>query len=95
MLASLEKIIMFDQLKPIMQNGERYIVVENGEPQYVVMSFDDYRGLLGTESKKTGSNPSRFHGGEWERANVELSSSLEPLAGNVDPATVRLEDLPL
>ncbi len=101
---------MFDQLKPIMQNGERYIVVEGGRPEYVLMRFSDYAriaghrestGVRGEYGRAPGQNP-----GEWERANAELEEvrATEPAARtadfgtafpSADPTTIRLEDLPL
>lgn len=97
---------MFDQLKPIMRNGERYIVVEAGRPEYVLMRFSDYAALAAGKRDNPGhKTPSA---GEWERANTELEevrASAEPpyapSAGtgsphlNPDPTTIRLEDLPL
>lgn len=97
---------MFDQLKPLMQNGERYVVVEGGRPEYVLMRFSDYAALASAKRDNPGhQNPS----GEWERANAELeevkTAAVEPMFGasgrvgasnpSPDPTTIRLEDLPL
>src|SRR3989338_6900016 len=102
---------MFDQLKPLMKNGERYIVVEEGRPEYVLMRFADYAILTGgrrdvpawpTDTHHAASEPR----GGWERANIELEEVgvSEPAARAVgfggptpiaDPTTIRLEDLPL
>lgn len=97
---------MFDQLRPLMQNGERYIVVEDGRPEFVLMRFHDYASLA--RSPNPGRNPGRAPTNpEWERANAELEEvresapaihtagapDLSPLAA--DPTTIRLEDLPL
>ena len=41
---------MFDQLTSIIQPGERYIVVEDGKPQYVIMRFSDYAAFAGGRS---------------------------------------------
>lgn len=99
---------MFDQLKNIMQNGERYIVVENGKPEYVLMGFADYVALVASGRK---DNPGHGRGSKTEelaKANAELEevrayteSMNAELAGMpvmtpaADPATIRLEDLPL
>ena len=101
---------MFDQLKPVMQNGERYIVVEGGRPEYVLMRFADYVRIAGNRGNTTAEGgyrraPER-NPGEWERANAELEEVrvTEPMARTVDfdavlpqadPTTIRLEDLPL
>lgn len=71
---------MFDQLKPLMQNGERYIVVEGGRPEYVLMRFADYAtlaaGLPVRQAGRTGNPghhaPRSVRTDEWERANAEL-----------------------
>jgi hypothetical protein len=101
-------IDMFDQLKPLIQNGERYIVVEGGRPEYVLMRFHDYVSLAGSRRGSSGGNPG-YTSGEWERANVELGEvrvpplehefraefATEPIVPAADPTTIRLEDLPL
>lgn len=102
---------MFDQLKTLMQSGERYIIVEGGRPEYVLMRFPDYALLAGRRDFTSPLADSRHvpppeHRGEWERANVELEevSASEPMARTIefgtplpasDPTTIRLEDLPL
>lgn len=100
-------VSMFDQLKPLMQNGERYIVVEGGRPEYVLLRFIDYVALAAGRR----DNPGYHHRtpevrSDWERANAELGEvgepkvrtaefSTEPIAQPADPTTIRLEDLPL
>ena len=100
---------MFDQFKPLMQNGERYIVGEGGRPEYVLMRFQDYARLV-----EGGKNPGYAQelagrAGEWESVNAVLEevggrqphfpaessprSELPPTPA--DPTTIRLEDLPL
>lgn len=102
---------MFDQFKAIMQNGERYVVVENGRPEYVLMNFADYVAMVATGRKGDNPGHNRASGdtGGWEKVNAELKEVESPreendfrveLAGMPttqapDPATIRLEDLPL
>lgn len=99
---------MFDQLKAIMQNGERYIVVENGRPEYVFMHFADYvamvatSGQAGNSAPQPGSKSSGFAhvNAELEEVRLQDSDFRVELAGMPpapmpDPATIRLEDLPL
>ena len=82
---------MLEQLKPIMQNGERYIVVEGGKPEYVVLRFQDYVGLASMRSNPMGeSRMPEIRSAEWEAANAELEEGRA-----TDPTTIRLEDLPL
>lgn len=92
-----------------MQNGERYIVVENGRPEYVFMHFADYVALVATSGKTGGGNPSTSNpkSGGFVEINADLEEAHSPdndfrveLAGMPpsplpDPATIRLEDLPL
>ena len=98
---------MFDQLKPLIQNGERYIVVEGGRPEYVLMRFDDYSTLVKSKRSNPGGSASARSPAEWERANAELEERRSPaetfhseftaeaLTPSPDPTTIRLEDLPL
>lgn len=102
---------MFDQLKPIMQNGERYIVVESGRPEYVVMRFPDYVGLIARMDGSPSYRPRmpETRSAEWAAVNAELeearattadlrpefAAAPETMAGAMDPTTIRLEDLPL
>lgn len=98
---------MFDQLKPLMRNGERYIVVESGRPEYVLLRFEDYATLVGRTAVPMGTIREAAASGRssgWERANAELAEAgiaevgIPPgLSGMPasDPTTIRLEDLPL
>lgn len=99
---------MFDQLKPIMQNGERYIVVEGGKPEYVLMRFHDYVTFVERRSGNPGhGRVSEGRTADWERASVEFEDmaarpdplrpelAVEPGGMMTDPTTIRLEDLPL
>lgn len=95
---------MFDQLTSIIQPGERYIVVEDGKPQYVIMRFSDYVALGGGRSAAA-------LGAGWEadlgRVNAEFQTNrtraadappdLLPTAPAAvpDPTGIRLEDLAL
>lgn len=102
----------FEQLKPLMQNGERYIVVEGGRPEYVVMRFQDYTALAsGRRRDNPGHSASPFEVRHADLANVnaeleevrlrepeprpDFPAGLGTPGLPADPATVRLEDLPL
>ena len=101
---------MFDQFKGIMRNGERYIVVEGGRPEYVVMNFADYVALMAS-GKKGNSDRDRdgqvFSSPDVSRANAELEeirareSEFKTALADAgvplapDPTTIRLEDLAL
>mgnify|MGYP001577498008 CR=1 FL=1 len=100
---------MFDELKPLIQNGERFVLVEGGRPEYVFMRFQDYAGLIGTGRAARLAEAHRGHPeirtADWERANAELGESLAEIGADFsvpetvplakDPSTIRLEDLPL
>ena len=109
-LALVNKIGMFDQLKPIMQNGERYIVVEGGRPEYVLMRFQDYVQLVSYRKENPGEAASGDdHSRDWQSVNAvleevrarepygaqEFGGSPEVRPAAPDPTTIRLEDLPL
>ena len=97
---------MFDQIKSLMRDGERYIVVEGGRPEYVFMRFDDYASMVKGRMDNPG-HTSVKNPGAWERVNSELEEFgaraqathadfiTEPIQASADPATIRLEDLPL
>lgn len=79
---------MFDQFKPIMQNGERYVVVEDGRPQYVLMRFHDYVLLLATQQGTVLGSTSPFAGAArsgLEAVNAELSGATGAASGFADP----------
>lgn len=101
---------MFDQLKPLMQNGERYIVVEGGRPEYVLMRFHDYAAFVSGRKDNPGhAGSDDDRSGDWQSANAileevrardpygaqEFGASPEPRPAAPDPTTIRLEDLPL
>lgn len=98
---------MFEELKPLMENGERYVVVEHGKPEYVVLRFRDYVSLT-SGGHRHGQNAAGAPYAGLAGANADLASVRarspevefpeefpRPTPANEDPSTVRLEDLPL
>ena len=99
---------MFDQLKPLIQSGERYIIVENGKPEFVMMRFADYVILNSVQRVRSGDISAV---GDLASINADLASSRPPTSTPApelqsdfdsmtadiapDPGSVRLEDLPL
>jgi len=75
---------MFDQFKPIMQNGERYVVVEDGRPQYVLMRFHDYVLLLASQPGAARRTPTMVAAApqSFDALNVELAD-VAPAIGDV------------
>ncbi len=89
---------MWERIKKILQKeGGKCIIIENDQPAYIVMSFDEY------EKKKFVSDPvqketeSEFDKvnkdiAEWKAAEAEKNSDLvEPEESHQD---VEIEDLP-
>ncbi|MCD6500520.1 hypothetical protein J7K42_00685 [bacterium] len=73
----------FNEIKNLRpQNGERYIVVENGKPILVLMSFEDYEKFFFRGQKEI-----KFK--EKLTANPSSEKALEKNSGELT-----LEDLP-
>lgn len=82
-------------------------MVEGGRPEYVFMRFDDYVSMAKGKANNPGRNTPPKNPGAWERVNSELDEfgvraqaahadfMTEPVQTSADPATIRLEDLPL
>lgn len=68
--------------KLVKQNGDRFIFVENGEPELVVMSFREYEKLAGGDSNTRmhsnysnhSSEDSRHSSRPWNHSSAELAS---------------------
>lgn len=76
----------FLKFKP--KNGEKYIIIENGEPVAVLISFEDYKKNF-DKNEKEGFNQSELPYGSGEKEEfpkeIQASSQSEEL---------KLEDLP-
>lgn len=100
---------MFDELKPLIQNGERYIIVEGGKPEYVLMRFRDYAAVIsGRPTAASGRAVSpdirhadlgRINAGAGTLSRAEAGANAAAITGTApeagDPNAVRLEDLAL
>lgn len=78
--------------KKIIRKGEKYIMVEDGKPAYVVMHYDDYVGLVdhgGAPREAQGSFVAEDIGGFGSEAILAGPKLPE------DISKIRLEDLPL
>ena len=90
---------MFNNFK--IQKGEKFIMVENGKPAYVVMSYEDYENMLARRSAESSASHGRPHAGlandNIGRQEEEFSARLVMDTPNVpeDISKIRLEDLPL
>lgn len=100
----------FERIKNLVKrNGDKLILVENGEPEAVVMSFAEYTRITGNGSIAEPAHPSeeRFDMpnvptrlASWEAAEpleTEFVATEEPPRPDrpVHLADIRLEDLPI
>ena len=75
--------------KKFIRKGEKYIMVENGKPEYVVMHYDDYAELI---ERKEAAAMANLEGGF---ADFTADSILSGPNLPEDISKIRLEDLPL
>lgn len=97
----------FVKLKNLVKrNGDKFIMIENGEPELVVMSFQEYEKLSGLpssgkrtvnfgSSNKTGVEFADFGLGDIEETEFMLPSKTEGMGLPTRTEGVRLEDLPI
>lgn len=96
----------FSKIKQIVRgNGDKFIFVENGEPELVVMSFHEYEKLAVATSDKRHATSERSepppesqwpfsgHEGAPERAQVSVFDGEHGLPVRLED--IRLEDLPV
>ena len=93
----------------VKQNGDKFILVEDGEPEIVVMSFREYERMREQDKEHHGypaTDPARMrhkHGSPWRTAerSAEETEFTPPGDTTLRPSAparldeVRLEDLPL
>lgn len=95
----------------IRQTGEKFIVLENGEPELVIMPFSEYMKLAGRSSNMR-VNPTTLPMGMIEETKVEIGEAVlespsensrrfipsvvnESIGLPVRLEDIRLEDLPI
>ncbi len=87
--------------KIVKQNGDKVILVENDEPEVVVMSFAEYEKLTAHETAHMSGYRAEGHNGvRVEEAGFHETEFVRPAAVTVGDAflpseEIRLEDLPL
>jgi len=84
---------MFGNFRKIIKKGEKYIVVENGKPAYVVMHYDDYSDLVSRQDAAEVNEQTEFAGEDGGSFNAETILSGPNLPEDI--SKIRLEDLPL
>lgn len=77
--------------KNFIKKGEKYIVVENGRPEYVVMCYEDYALLIDGRGDK--GEPEGRAAGTYSDFTAETVLSRPNLPQDI--SKIRLEDLPL
>lgn len=85
--------------KLVQQNGDKVIVVENDEPEIVVMSFAEYEKLT-TPEQQTARSPRQEDLVRVESAGLRETEFIglvptTPRRAFLRPEEIRLEDLPL
>ena len=71
---------MWSSLKQLLKSNERYIIVEDGEPKYVILPYSEYQQLQNHNSSSILAKS------EVESVNVEIQGIKE--------GGLTLEDLP-
>ena len=68
----------FTRIKNLLRgNGEKLILVENGEPEVVVMSFSEYARIVGAASAAPALAPSEVWGAAPHPASVPAHATEE------------------
>ncbi|MCK4453980.1 hypothetical protein KAU51_01360 [Candidatus Parcubacteria bacterium] len=94
-----------DEIKNLIKiDGGKFIIVENGEPVLMVMSFDDYKKIIGNSEKissqQSNSNSEKEIPGAQEVQEFNSGSDNE-YAETVEKASpqteesLKIEDLPV
>ncbi|MFY9462326.1 MAG: hypothetical protein WAP51_03950 [Candidatus Sungiibacteriota bacterium] len=76
--------------KKFVRKGEKYIMVENGKPEYVVMHYDDYAELIDRKSAESAADAAVSDIPDFTAETVLSGPNLPE-----DISKIRLEDLPL
>lgn len=94
---------MWSSIKALLKdNTTKCVIVEDGEPAYVVLSFEEYQqlqrrgnsGIVGENSKKADSPRWSLGEAGEDKINGEIQEMADEEEDEFAPATVRLEDLP-
>lgn len=85
----------------VKQNGDKFIFVENGEPEMVMMSFGEYQKLsqrdTNTRMHANDTNKDHYYAGfaDLEQRGTEETEFMTPIAVESMGLPVRLEDIRL
>lgn len=85
----------------VKQNGDKFIFVENGEPEVVMMSFGEYQKLaeynVNTRTHADNANADHYHAGfaDLEPRGIDETEFMAPMVVESAGLPVRLEDIRL
>ncbi|MEX2008498.1 MAG: hypothetical protein WD850_03345 [Candidatus Spechtbacterales bacterium] len=88
---------MWDSLKQLLrQSGEKAVIMEDGEPRYVVLTVSEYLRMRdGDDVPEQADELSRQAAKDEEEPNEEISALREAeYLGGSDNSDVTLDDLP-
>lgn len=95
----------FNKIKNLVkQNGDKFIVIENGEPEIVLMSFKEYEKLAGNgsnrqkpeyEAPKLSEEYADLDPRGLEETELIVPAIAESIGLPVRLEDIRLEDLPI
>lgn len=72
---------MWTSLKQLIKNNEKFIIIEDGEPRYVIMPYKEYQKLQGLNPVSASS--------DIESVNREMQN-----INDITDESLKLEDLP-
>lgn len=78
----------------VKQNGDKFVFVENGEPDIVVMSFREYEKIV-NHGANTRADFADLSGEELRETELVVPAGLESVGLPVRLEDIRLEDLPV
>lgn len=95
--------------KLVLEHGDKFVILQDGEPAMVVMSFSDYERMAGIPRGKNGAIPPAPHEetlvlpsrqDEWQMSDAPETEFIadDPAPTPLQRARldeIRLEDLPL
>ncbi len=86
----------FSKIKNLVkQNGDKFIFVENGEPEMVMMSFNEYQKLAGQKMGHTTRGEYRAEFADLGREHLQETEFVVPAVVESAGLPVRLEDIRL
>ncbi len=79
----------------VKQNGDKFIFVEDGEPEIVMMSFGEYQKLAGQKMGHTARSEYRAEFADLGAGHLQETEFVTPMFAESAGLPVRLEDIRL